>query len=72
MNIIIAGAGKIGFAVISTLVKEGHDVTAIDLVNKNVSTIINTHSNADHAGGNKYFFEKYNCKILTTKKESAV
>lgn len=39
--------------------------------NKNVSTIINTHSNADHAGGNKYFFEKYNCKILTTKKESA-
>lgn len=39
--------------------------------NKKIDTIINTHSNADHAGGNKYFFEKYNCKILTTKKESA-
>ena len=39
--------------------------------NKKIGTIINTHSNADHAGGNKYFFEKYNCKILTTKKESA-
>lgn len=38
---------------------------------KKIDTIINTHSNADHAGGNKYFFEKYNCKILTTKKESA-
>jgi trk system potassium uptake protein TrkA len=30
MNIIIAGVGKIGLAVISTLVKEGHDVTVID------------------------------------------
>ncbi len=30
MNIIISGVGKIGLAVISTLVKEGHDVTVID------------------------------------------
>ena len=42
-----------------------------DNFNKKIGTIINTHSNADHAGGNKYFFEKYNCKILSTKKESA-
>lgn len=39
--------------------------------NKKISAIINTHSNADHAGGNKYFSEKYNCKIYTTPKESA-
>lgn len=39
--------------------------------NKKVGAIINTHSNADHAGGNKYFSEKYNCKIYTTPKESA-
>lgn len=39
--------------------------------NKKIGAIINTHSNADHAGGNKYFSEKYNCKIYTTPKESA-
>ena len=37
MDIIIAGAGKIGSAVISTLVKEGHNVTVIDN-NDNVIT----------------------------------
>ncbi len=30
MNIIVAGCGKIGTAIISTLLAEGHDVTAID------------------------------------------
>ncbi len=37
MDIIIAGVGKIGLAVIATLVKEGHDVTVIDK-NKDVIT----------------------------------
>lgn len=39
--------------------------------NKKIGAIINTHSNADHAGGNKYFSKKYSCKIYTTKKEAA-
>lgn len=39
--------------------------------NKKIGTIINTHSNADHAGGNNYFSNKYNCKIFATKKEAA-
>lgn len=39
--------------------------------NKKIGAIINTHSNADHAGGNKYFSEKYNCKIYATSKEAA-
>ena len=39
--------------------------------NKKISAIINTHSNADHAGGNKFFSEKYNCKIYATSKEAA-
>ena len=30
MNIIVVGCGKIGRATISSLVSEGHDVTAID------------------------------------------
>ena len=52
------------------------DASQIDEVlknsfNKKIGTIINTHSNADHAGGNNYFSNKYNCKIFATKKEAA-
>lgn len=36
---------------------------------KPVSIIINTHSNADHTGGNHYFQEKYNCQIWSTEGE---
>ena len=43
MNIIIAGAGKIGFAVISTLVKEGHNVTVIDKNDDIVSDVTNIY-----------------------------
>ena len=35
-----------------------------------VKTIINTHSHSDHICGNRYFSEKYNCKILSTRLES--
>ncbi|SMC86921.1 MBL fold metallo-hydrolase [Papillibacter cinnamivorans] len=34
--------------------------------------IINTHSNADHAGGNAYLQEKTGCRILATGMEGAV
>lgn len=33
--------------------------------------IVNTHSNADHIGGNKYLQEKTDCEILATRIESA-
>lgn len=41
MNIIIAGVGKIGFKVISTLVSEGHDVTVIDKKTEIISEVTN-------------------------------
>ncbi len=41
MNIIVTGCGKIGTAVVSALVNEGHDVTAID----ENSTVINELTN---------------------------
>lgn len=43
MNIIIAGAGKIGFAVISTLVKEGHNVTVIDKAQEIITEVTNIY-----------------------------
>lgn len=43
MDIIIAGAGKIGSAVISTLVKEGHDVTVIDKNQDIVTEVTNIY-----------------------------
>lgn len=41
MDIIIAGVGKIGFKVISTLVNEGHDVTVIDKKPEIVTEVTN-------------------------------
>jgi len=37
-----------------------------------VSMIINTHYHADHAGGNPYFKEKYDCRILSSKINAAL
>ena len=34
-----------------------------------VDTIINTHCHIDHITGNKFFFDKYGCKILASKGE---
>lgn len=39
--------------------------------NWKLKCIINTHSNADHIGGNEYLQRKYNCEILTTDVEAA-
>lgn len=36
-----------------------------------VKTIISTHCHVDHICGNRYFFDKYGCNILSTKKEKA-
>lgn len=37
--------------------------------NLTVDTIICTHCHVDHICGNKFFYEKYGCKILSTEKE---
>lgn len=34
-----------------------------------IKVIINTHSHADHCGGNKYLFDKTNCEIWSTYNE---
>lgn len=36
-----------------------------------IKTIINTHSHADHCGGNAYLQEKYGCNILSAPIEAA-
>jgi len=36
----------------------------------NLKYIINTHSHADHIGGNKFLQNKYNCQIFSSKIES--
>ena len=41
MDIIVAGVGKIGYKVISTLVAEGHDVTVIDNQTDIISEVTN-------------------------------
>ncbi len=37
----------------------------------NLSLIINTHSNADHIGGNKFLQDRYQCPVLTAGVEGA-
>jgi glyoxylase-like metal-dependent hydrolase (beta-lactamase superfamily II) len=37
-----------------------------------LSAIINTHSNADHVGGNAYLQKKTGCRIMSTETEGAI
>ncbi len=39
--------------------------------NWNLKYVINTHSHADHSGGNNYLIEHTNCKLITSKIERA-
>ncbi len=43
MNIIVSGCGKIGTSIISTLLREGHDVTAVDLSAEVINDITNIY-----------------------------
>ena len=46
-------------------------LSVIQSNNWKLKMIINTHSNADHIGGNAYLKEKTNCEIAATRLESA-
>jgi len=43
MNIIIAGCGKVGQALVTALTQEGHDIVVIDNDADAISAITNTH-----------------------------
>ncbi len=43
MNIIVAGCGKIGKAIIATLVAEGHDVTVLDNDSETIAELTNIY-----------------------------
>ncbi|MDR1148278.1 MAG: MBL fold metallo-hydrolase [Spirochaetaceae bacterium] len=60
------------------LVDSGNDKDAgrkiLKIINENnwtLEAIINTHSNADHIGGNKFLSDRTGCKIYTTGIEKA-
>lgn len=43
MNVLVIGCGKIGAEIVSALVKEGHNVTAMDINQKVIDEIINVY-----------------------------
>lgn len=79
---VLEGPNNIGFYVNDnqvTLIDSGNDKEAGKRVNKilkennwELKTIINTHSNADHIGGNNYLQRNTNCEIYASKVESAL
>lgn len=63
------------------LIDSGHDkdfaLKILEILNSNfknpkVKVVINTHSHADHCGGNPELLEKTNCEIWTSKGEGAI
>lgn len=59
------------------LIDSGNDKDAgrkiykiLDANNWNLAGIINTHSNADHIGGNKFLQQKTGCRIISTEIEN--
>lgn len=74
---------KVGFYKTSehdvVLIDSGSDKDSAKKVKKvleekswNLQTIFNTHSHADHTGGNNYLQALYNCKIYTPSTERSV
>ncbi len=59
MNIIVSGCGKIGTAIISTLLGEGHDVTALDLSAEVIGEITNIYDAMGVCGNS------VDCEVLT-------
>lgn len=60
------------------LIDSGNDKDAARKVDKHINEnnwklkgIINTHSNADHIGGNKLLQARHNCEIISTSLENA-
>lgn len=60
-------------------IDSGNDKEAGRKINKIITDkqwellgIINTHSNADHIGGNDYLQRMYNCKVLSSQTEKAL
>ena len=43
MNIVIAGIGKMGLTLVDHLVKEGHNITCIDIDPKVVDNVVNVY-----------------------------
>lgn len=61
------------------LIDSGLDKTVAKVLDKEleshgyvVELIINTHYHADHCGGNKYFQDKYGCRIVSSKINAAL
>jgi len=46
--------------------------TVLQASDLELKSIINTHSNADHIGGNAYLQKHYNCDIIATELESTI
>ncbi len=59
MKIIVSGCGKIGTAIISTLIAEGHDVTALDTSDKVINEIANIYDAIGVCGN------ATDCEVLT-------
>ena len=60
------------------LIDSGNDKDAgrkvrqiLDMKGWKLKAILNTHSNADHIGGNQYLQKQTNCKIFANKIETA-
>jgi trk system potassium uptake protein TrkA len=63
MNIIISGCGKIGLSIIDSLVKEGHDITIIDVLPQVIEDTANVHDTIGVCG---------NCTDCEVLKEARV
>jgi glyoxylase-like metal-dependent hydrolase (beta-lactamase superfamily II) len=78
---VIPGPTNIGIVEVNNgvyLIDSGNDKESGRKINKIITTknwklsgIINTHSNADHIGGNDYLQRMYNCEIFASQTEKS-